>query len=326
MTNDTQNAATTPKPAASGSPMPLIALMVVALFGASYVFRSGTVPPPPSKSLRTSVVQDTTMPAAFKDHLPWDPKGKDVQSAGMGLQYIVLKKGPGGKSPTTQDNVTVHYEGRRTTGEKFDSSFDRGEPATFPLDAVIPGWTMGLQEMSEGDEYLFYIPSALAYGDSPRPGGLIKPGDDLVFLVQLISVDAPKSADAEAWQKYFPWPSAAPEVVKLPSGLQYTVLASGDAAGKPPARGQYVVVHYEGRLADTGALFDSSYERGEPAAFPSDALIPGWVEALALMKPGDRWMLYIPADLAYGKRGTPGGPIPPDAPLQFEVELVSVME
>ena len=110
------------------------------------------------------------------------------------------------------------------------------------------------------------------------------------------------------------------------SGLSSVISASGDPAGAPPVNGQFVLVHYEGRLADTGALFDSSYERGDPEAFPSNGLIPGWVEALALMKPGDRWMLYIPAELGYGEQGPPGGPIPPNAPLQFEVELLNVAQ
>jgi FKBP-type peptidyl-prolyl cis-trans isomerase len=278
----------------------------------------GVLPPPP--------FTDDTMPAAFKDHLPWNPAGPDVKNGPMGLQYIVLKEGPGGgRKPVATDRVSVHYEGRLATGEKFDSSLDRGEPASFRLNQVIPGWTMGLQEMSEGDEYLFYIPSALAYGDQPR-GDVIKAGDDLVFLVQLLGIEVPKVADAAAWQKYFPWNPDAPEVVKTESGLEYAVLASGEAAGAPPVNGQFVLVHYEGRLAETGALFDSSYERGEPEAFPSNGLIEGWVEALALMKPGDRWMVYVPANLAYGAEGTPGGPIPPNAPLQFEVELISVMQ
>lgn len=225
----------------------------------------GVLPPPP--------FTDDTMPAAFKDHLPWNPAGQDVKNGPMGLQYIVLKEGPGGgRKPVATDRVSVHYEGRLATGEKFDSSLDRGEPASFRLNQVIPGWTMGLQEMSEGDEYLFYIPSALAYGDQPR-GDVIKAGDDLVFLVQLLGIEVPKVADAAAWQKYFPWNPDAPEVVKTESGLEYAVLASGEAAGAPPVNGQFVLVHYEGRLAETGALFDSSYERGEPEAFPSNGLI-----------------------------------------------------
>ena len=200
--------------------------------------------------------------------------------------------------------MKVHYEGRLATGEKFDSSYDRGTPATFRLDQVIPGWTLGLQEMSEGGEYLFYIPNALAYGEQAR-GNVIKAGDDLVFLVELLEIEIPKTSDKAAWQKYFPWNPDAPEVVKSESGLQHIVLASGDASGKPPVNGQFVLVHYEGRLADTGQLFDSSFERGDPEAFPSNGLIPGWVEALAGMKPGDRWMVWIPSSSPMASRARP---------------------
>lgn len=315
--------------AEGGSPIWMIVCMVIALFAASYFVRSNTAPTDDSAArARTlsSETPDDIMPAAFKDHLPWNPNAKGVIKGNMGLQYIVLKEGrKDGKKPVATDRVSVNYEGRLATGEKFDSSFDRGAPAQFRLNQVIPGWTMGLQEMTEGAEYLFYIPSALAYGDQPR-GNVIKAGDDLVFLVQLLEVEVPKHADDAAWNKYFPWNPDLPEVKKTESGLQYVVLASGDPSGAPPVNGQFVLVHYDGRLAETGAPFDSSYERGDPEAFPSNGLIPGWVEALAMMKPGDRWMLYIPAELAYGKEGTPGGPIPPDAPLQFEVELLSVMQ
>lgn len=320
MSNDTPSSKSE---ASSGSPLPLVIVLIAALFAAAYFVRSN--PSPAGPSLASSSTEDV-MPAAFKKHLPWKPDGKDVQDGQMGLQYVVLKEGKkDGRKPVATDRVKVHYEGRLATGEKFDSSYDRGTPATFRLDQVIPGWTLGLQEMSEGGEYLFYIPNALAYGEQAR-GNVIKAGDDLVFLVELLEIEIPKTSDKAAWQKYFPWNPDAPGVVKSESGLQYVVLATGDASGQSPVNGQFVLVHYEGRLADTGQMFDSSYERGDPEAFPSNGLIPGWVEALAMMKPGDRWMVWIPSELAYGKQGTPGGPIPPDADLQFEVELLSVMQ
>lgn len=307
----------------SGSPLPLVFMLIAALFAAAYFVRSNPSPAGPSPA--SSGTEDV-MPAAFKKHLPWKADGKDVKDGPMGLQYVVLKEGKTeGRKPVATDRVKVHYEGRLATGEKFDSSYDRGTPATFRLDQVIPGWTLGLQDMSEGAEYLFYIPSALAYGDRPR-GDVIKAGDDLVFLVELIEIEVPKTSDKAAWQKYIPWNPGAPEVVKTESGLQYVVLASGDAAGKPPVGGQFVLVHYEGRFAETGEMFDSSYERQEPLALPSTGVIPGWVEALSMMKPGDRWMLYIPPELGYGPEGTPDGVIPPNSTLQFEVELLSVMQ
>ncbi|MEZ5945446.1 MAG: FKBP-type peptidyl-prolyl cis-trans isomerase [Hyphomonas sp.] len=261
----------------------------------------------------------------FESHLPWNADASGVQTDESGLQWIVLRKGEGKTSPLPSDLVRVHYEGRTAGGDKFDSSFDRGQPAMFRLNQVIPGWTIGLQKMHEGDQFLFYIPNALAYGDRDR-GAVIKAGDDLVFLVDLVDLMEAKSTDTEAWAKYSPWNSDLPEVQKTPSGLQYVVLASGDAAGASPVGGQDVVVYYEGRLAETGEMFDSAFQRGAPEIFPSDQLIPGWVEALKKMKPGDRWMLYIPADLGYGARGTPGGPIPPNADLMFEVEMVDVLK
>jgi peptidylprolyl isomerase len=131
-------------------------------------------------------------------------------------------------------------------------------------------------------------------------------------------------SDTAAWERYSPWNSDHPDVVKTGSGLEYAVIKSGDPSGPSPVGGQNVSVHYEGRLAETGELFDSSYERGDPATFPANRLIRGWVEALQLMKPGDHWMLYIPAELGYGAQGTPDGTIPPGAPLQFEVELLEI--
>lgn len=261
----------------------------------------------------------------FSDHLPWNPAGANVQTAEGGLQYIVLKEGPpGGRSPLATDLVTVNYDGRRTNGEQFDSSFARGQPAQFKLNQVIPGWTQGLQLMSEGDEFLFYIPNALAYGPQDR-GPVIKAGDDLIFHVALLEVVEPVTADQAAWSKYMPWKPSLREVVKTSSGLQYIVLDSGDPAVEPPVGGQMVAVHYEGRLASTGETFDSSFERGAPEVFPSNQLIPGWTETLSLMRPGDRWMILVPSALAYGETGTPGGPIPPNADLQFEVQLLDVL-
>lgn len=273
----------------------------------------------------TGNAEESAMTSPVDKYLPWDPDAKGITTTESGVQYIVVKEGPkNGKKPVSSDRVRVHYDGRLPTGEKFDSSLDRGSPSEFRLDQVIPGWTIGLQEMSEGDEYVFYIPNRLAYGQQAR-GNVIKAGDDLVFYVSLLGIVEPKKSDAAAWAKYYPWNPELPEVKKTDSGLQYIVLKSSDAAGQPPVGGQLVVVHYEGRLADTGELFDSSYQRGDPEVFPSNQLISGWVEALAMMKPGDHWMLYIPSELGYGEQGTPGGPIPPNTALQFEVELLEVM-
>jgi|JFJP01.1.fsa_nt_gi FKBP-type peptidyl-prolyl cis-trans isomerase FklB len=109
-------------------------------------------------------------------------------------------------------------------------------------------------------------------------------------------------------------------VVVLPSGLQYKVLVNGTGTGSPLATST-VTTHYRGTLID-GTEFDSSYKRGTPASFPVNGVIKGWTEALQLMKPGDKWQLFIPYQLAYGERGYPGA-IPPKAVLIFEIELIS---
>lgn len=104
-----------------------------------------------------------------------------------GLKYMILTEGKG-KQPTAESSVTVHYTGELLNGEVFDSSVSRGEPATFPLNRVIPGWTEGLQLMKEGGKAVFYIPSNLAYGPAGAPP-MIGPDEDLIFTVELISVD-----------------------------------------------------------------------------------------------------------------------------------------
>lgn len=110
-----------------------------------------------------------------------------------GLKYVIVDKGQGA-SPKATDNVTVHYVGTFTNGTQFDSSIDRGEPTTFPLNAVIPGWTEGLQLMQPGGTAVFYLPSNIAYGErgvqNPYTGEYsIPPSSPLIFWVQLIKVN-----------------------------------------------------------------------------------------------------------------------------------------
>ena len=105
------------------------------------------------------------------------------------------------------------------------------------------------------------------------------------------------------------------------SGLQFSVINQGD--GAIPARTDRVRVHYTGRLID-GTVFDSSVQRGQPAEFPVNGVIAGWIEALTLMPVGSKWELYIPSNLAYGERGA-GAAIPPYSTLVFEVELLEIL-
>jgi FKBP-type peptidyl-prolyl cis-trans isomerase len=111
-----------------------------------------------------------------------------VKVTESGLQYLVMQEGTG-KQPTATSSVTVHYHGTTPDGTVFDSSVNRGEPATFGLNQVIKGWTEGLQLMKEGAKYKFFLPNQLAYGSNPPPGGVIKSLMPLVFEVELIKVN-----------------------------------------------------------------------------------------------------------------------------------------
>ncbi len=113
-----------------------------------------------------------------------------------------------------------------------------------------------------------------------------------------------------------------PGVITMPSGLQYKILVNGK--GKSPKATDTVTVNYKGTLID-GTEFDSSYKRGQPATFAVNGVIPGWTEALQLMKEGSKWQLFIPPNLAYGERGA-GRDIGPNAVLIFEIELISIKQ
>jgi FKBP-type peptidyl-prolyl cis-trans isomerase FklB len=113
-------------------------------------------------------------------------------------------------------------------------------------------------------------------------------------------------------------------VETLSSGLQYKVLSSGPASGMHPTPLDFVKIHYRGSFID-GRLFDSSYQRGQPHVFPLNRVIPGWTEILQMMKPGDKWEVYIPPYLAYGQMGF-GQEIGPNMALVFEIELISINE
>lgn len=112
-------------------------------------------------------------------------------------------------------------------------------------------------------------------------------------------------------------------VYTTPSGLQYMVLRQG--AGARPHPADRVRVNYEGRLLD-GTVFDSSYQRGEPAEFGLNQVIPGWAEGVSLMPVGSKYRFWIPSHLGYGAQGTPGGPIGPNATLVFDVELMGILQ
>lgn len=123
---------------------------------------------------------------AGEEFLEENKKKEGVKTLPSGLQYKVITEGKG-KSPQATDTVTVNYRGTTIEGTEFDSSYKRGQPATFPVNGVIPGWTEALQLMKEGAKWQIFIPSSLAYGEKGA-GGVIGPNATLIFEVELISI------------------------------------------------------------------------------------------------------------------------------------------
>ena len=238
----------------------------------------------------------------------------DAHKTTSGLCSKILEKGKGSTHPSPTDTVTVHYSGWTTDGKLFDSSVKRGQPASFPLNGVIKGWTEGVQLMVEDEKRRFWIPADLAYGENPgggRPGGL------LVFDIELLSIKAapkpPTTPDDVA--------AAPASAEKTESGISSRVLEKGKGSTHPKATDQ-VEVHYSGWTTD-GQLFDSSVMRGETIVFPLNRVIPGWTEGVQLMVEGEKRRLWIPAKLAYGENPPPGAPA---GTLVFDVELIRIVK
>ena len=128
-------------------------------------------------------------------------------------------------------------------------------------------------------------------------------------------------ANLAAGRAFLATNAKAEGVVTLPDGLQYKVVRQGPATGPSPRPQDLVKVHYEGKLLD-GTVFDSSYERGQPAVFPLKGLVPAWITALQMMHPGDEWTLWVPSELGYGAEDK--GAVPPNSVMVFRIELIDV--
>lgn len=252
-------------------------------------------------------------PPAAPDEPPPIPAPDDVAAApasaertATGLASRVLTPGSGRVHPTAQDLVIVHYTGWTTDGAMFDSSVQRGAPASFPLGRVIPGWTEGVALMVVGEKRRLWIPQELAYrGQAGAPAGM------LVFDVELLGIETvpPVTPDNVA---------AAPRnAERTESGIASVVLNPGSGTEHPTATSS-VTVHYSGWTTD-GQLFDSSLRRGREATFPLNGVIAGWTEGMQLMVVGEKRRFWIPGNLAYD--GQPGRP---QGTLVFDVTLISI--
>lgn len=133
-------------------------------------------------------VEDPCDREAQQQFLVENAQNSDVTETESGLQYKILEDSEEGDSPSSNSTVRLHYEGRTIEGNVFDSSFEREEPAEFSLNQVITGFSEGIQLMTVGSSYEFYIPGDLAYGNNPPPGTGICPGATLIFEVDLIEI------------------------------------------------------------------------------------------------------------------------------------------
>lgn len=269
-----------------------------------------------------------------------------VLTTESGLQYEVISRGDGegeeGDWPADETlTLKVEYKGSFIDGLQFDGSHP-GEALDVDLELLFDGLKEGLQLMHEGDQYRFFIPAGLAFGEAGTPGGPVRPNEALVYEMTLIDVVTTAEAEAaeaaaaaaeaeraaaienaaQASVDFIEEMKAQDGVTATESGLLYQVLEEGPADGASPTAEDTVRVHYRGTLPD-GTEFDSSYSRGEPATFPLNGVIPGWTEGVQLMSVGDKFKFYLPSDLAYGERGA-GANIGPNQALVFEVELLAV--
>lgn len=236
----------------------------------------------------------------------------DAEKTASGLSSKVLQAGSGDAHPAERDTVKVHYTGwQASDGKMFDSSVQRGEQISFPLNQVIPGWTEGVQLMVIGEKRRFWIPAELAYGATPsRPGA---PAGDLVFDVELFEIEAaPEIPSAPADL------TAPADSEKSESGLASQLLEAGDG-GEKPGPEDVVAAHFSGWTAD-GDFLESTILHGQPAQFKLDQVsIKGWREGLQLMTTGEKRRFWIPEELGFGKDAPEGAP---KGDLVFDFELL----
>tara|TARA_B100001093_G_scaffold511831_1_gene580577 strand:- start:1390 stop:2205 length:816 start_codon:yes stop_codon:yes gene_type:complete len=247
------------------------------------------------------------------------PEGAEKTESGIFSR--VLQEGTGTSHPKADEKVRVHYSGWQTDGYNFDSSLNRGVPATFGLNQVIKGWTEGVQLMVEGEKRRFWIPGELAYGklegelppvgeNGKRPG---RPLGQLCFDIELIKILRPHPTPENL--------TAAPEDASAnPSGVASKVVKAGSGEAKPKPTDN-VQVHYTVWTAD-GKVVDSTLPNERPKTLPLKRTIKGFTEGVQMMVEGETRRIWVPTNMAYGAAPPPTAP---EGMLVFEVELLKIL-
>jgi len=185
------------------------------------------------------------------------------------------------------------------------------------------GVSVGLNLKDQGFEVSSVDDFAQALNDVLSDNKLAIPAEKVNEIVNdyFTKLQAKRAEEMNAGQAaFFEKNAKREEITVTDTGIHYEVITAGE--GAQPAATDTVTVHYQGSLID-GTVFDSSVQRGEPATFPVNGVIPGWQEILPMMKTGSKWRVFIPSELAYGERGA-GNAIPPHSPLVFDIELISI--
>ena len=233
-----------------------------------------------------------------------------IVSSSMNIMAADTNKAEDTKAVTTDSALTsdaqkLSYSLGALLAGRIKSDFD-----DLDLDAIVTG----MKDVMAGKE------PALTQAEMQQA---INSARETKAMAMQVETEAKASENLEKATKFLDENKKAEGVITTDSGLQYKITKKGSANADKPTLTSEVVVHYEGSLLD-GTVFDSSFERGEPARFRLDQVIPGWTEALQLMSTGTEANLWIPANLAYGERGVPGT-IGPNEVLKFKVELQEVV-
>ena len=265
---------------------------------------------PPNSTLYFTVVLEKVQ----KPVKPYDVAGLDTISLDSGLKYIEVKRIKKGILAKGGDRVYVNYTGYFTNGKIFDASYDRGEPLVLVLgrNQVIIGWEMGLQGMRAGEKRRLLIPYQLAYGEKGR--GSIPPKADLVFDVEMMKIEP------DAIPK--PFDISGKDTITTKSGLKYVIIKKTD--GEKVVPGDTVILDYVVYFPD-GKILESTYERNDSLIIVAGQpmMIPGIMEAVELLRKGEKARFIIPYKLAFGEAGRPPV-IPAKTDLIFDVRLRNI--